>query len=412
MKQGSESVVKMLSNSNKSYLVGAKNLGKIIADAINFNKNKVDTMTQQMQKVVVSEKTLSASNKENLIGAIYSFYDFWQKGLIVNFGGQWHVTRMVQQRDLGLVGDQVSKFGKSQVYFFGNQERESLTAEKGHIILAQPLRQVPENRCDFFDMNEETQKQIKLINFTDIVGYTGEQLMAGIISGSEREKSNLIISPASSSDYPLVDYLEALIKAERKDLEYYYAQSKSREMTGTLRDFGEQLRMTNLNYNDLSALYSHITNAILEVAEKYGPQSVGLNESFDFKGVDLLQTLVTINPTFCFFMTGPYREFSDPSYIAKILDDTGFKKKIEFYLSLIHGPGIVTKNNEGFFEIYQNRIESSQKTSQETIETCLQASELVSVITRTMLATNNHELLQSLVEACSLDKEIEKVIKN
>ena len=147
---------------------------------------------------------------------------------------------MVQQKDLGLVGDRGTRFGKSQTYFFNNQERSNLTESDGYIILAQPLRDVLANKCEFFDMNEETQNQIKLINFTDIVGYTGEQLMAGIISGSERERSNLIISPVSGSDYPLVDYLEALVKAERKDLEYYYAQSKSREMTKSVDSFDEQ----------------------------------------------------------------------------------------------------------------------------------------------------------------------------
>ena len=76
MKQGSENLIKMLSNSSKSYLVGAQNFGRAVTNTISAKQSKVLEITRQMEKVVIKEQNLSLSNKKNLIGAIYSFYEF------------------------------------------------------------------------------------------------------------------------------------------------------------------------------------------------------------------------------------------------------------------------------------------------------------------------------------------------
>ena len=146
--------------------------------------------------------------------------------------------------------------------------------------------------------------------------------------------------------------------------------------------------------------------------KKYGPESVGLYKGFNFELRNPLDSLVTVNPSFCFFMTGPYREFSDPSELLQAIENTEFRKKIEFYLTQLHGPGIVHRNNQGFLEIYQNKVESSKEVSEENIKTCLQAAELVSAVTKTMKATGNLPLLEALVENCSLDEEIKKITNN
>ena len=118
MKNEAEKTIKLLVNASKSYLVGTFNLRKAMFNNINFNHSNVLKITKEMQKVVEQSHFLSFSSKNNIIQAIANFYVFWEKGYIINLGNQWQVTRLVQQKDLGLEGTNRMRFGKSEVFFF------------------------------------------------------------------------------------------------------------------------------------------------------------------------------------------------------------------------------------------------------------------------------------------------------
>ena len=405
MKNEAEKTIKLLVNASKSYLVGTFNLRKAMFNSINFNHSNVLKITKEMQKVVEQSHFLSFSSKNNIIQAIANFYIFWEKGYIINLGNQWQVTRLVQQKDLGLEGTNRVRFGKSEVFFFNNQERDKLTEFDGYIILAQPLKKDLEPKFEFFDLDSTAQKQVKFINFTDIIGYSGEQTAGGIISASPKEQVSLIIPPASGRQYPLLDYMELCKKAERSELLCTYAQSKSREMGTSLFSFEEQFRLTNLHFSDLQNIKMAVETALQKTVKETGNffhLNIGSGNS--------LPILFQTNPSFSLFMTGPYQEFTDPSKLLALLDEKKYKETMESYFKSLHGEGIFTRSSKGILEIYQNRVVSSRETSEENINTCLQASETVAVMEGCMGFLNYSHLAEELNQVCSLDREIQKIV--
>ena len=122
-----------------------------------------------------------------------------------------------------------------------------------------------------------------------------------------------------------------------------------------------------------------------------------------------LAILRQTNPSFSLFMTGRYQEFTDPSKLLALMEEIKYKEVMEYYFKDLHREGIFTKNSRSILEIYQNRVVSSRETSEENINTCLQASETVAITERCMELLNHSYLAKELNQVCSLDREIQKI---